>query len=247
MAAGHTGSRNLPPPPRRLPAPDAETLVTVMALGKRLQKTCILVGVCYGFVSNRMSLRYAHGAGDVAVQSTPRGAAAAGSVGGPSSFLPEPHPRPHSHSPSRMEGGDPLWPPRPSFFLERRNCSNLEVILLPTCPGSQRSLPEPSPPDGANQQTELLLEEGALPQDIDRAMRDFGFVVGPCQVRPNGGVTCSTPRTASGALPPRLFAAPTRHKVPWDRGTLVAPWSSDACSIWLCQRGDSRGAGRLHQ
>eukprot|EP00669_Euglena_mutabilis_P013530 TRINITY_DN8500_c0_g1_i1.p1 TRINITY_DN8500_c0_g1~~TRINITY_DN8500_c0_g1_i1.p1 ORF type:complete len:320 (-),score=128.02 TRINITY_DN8500_c0_g1_i1:126-1085(-) len=76
---------------------DAETLVTVMALGKRLQKTCILVGVCYGFVSNRMSLRY-------------------------------------------------------------------------------------------NQQTELLLEEGALPQDIDRAMRDFGFVVGPCQMGDIAGI-----------------------------------------------------------
>eukprot|EP00667_Euglena_gracilis_P003067 EG_transcript_3075 len=78
-------------------ATDAETLVTIMDLGRRLNKVCIMVGVCHGFVSNRMSLRY-------------------------------------------------------------------------------------------NQQTELLLEEGALPEVIDKAMRDFGFAVGPCQMGDIAGI-----------------------------------------------------------
>eukprot|EP00667_Euglena_gracilis_P007500 EG_transcript_7580 len=78
-------------------ATDAETLVTIMDLGKRLKKVCIMVGVCYGFVSNRMSLRY-------------------------------------------------------------------------------------------NQQVELLLEEGALPEQVDKAIRDFGFAVGPCQMGDIAGI-----------------------------------------------------------
>ena len=114
----------------RTDATDAETLVTIMDLGKRLQKVCILVGVCFGFVSNRMSLKY-------------------------------------------------------------------------------------------QQQVEFLLEEGALPAQIDKALKDFGFAMGPCEVCPRG--LRPPPDLPTGPSHARPTSSDRSHRHPPSRPLFCPP------------------------
>jgi 3-hydroxyacyl-CoA dehydrogenase len=47
-------------------------------------------------------------------------------------------------------------------------------------------------------QADCLMEEGALPQDIDRALTTFGFAMGPCHAR-HGGTGCCALRAPAPA------------------------------------------------
>src|SRR5262249_5312381 len=77
------------------------------------------------------------------------------------------------------------------------------------------------------QQAEFLLEEGALPQQIDRALEGFGFAMGPFRMSDMAGNDI-------------LWAIRKRHLAEWP-GAIYSKFLDDICE--LGRFGQKSGAG----